>query len=260
MKAFAKFVSLVLAVLLVTGCFPKEKAEPPTGERPPVEVPTEQLPMRSDGSRVERHAWDLLTRMDGEESGFGMYTYVLFARRADQSGLPPEVAQRYEQILQAIAGTTLNLPELGDMTPQEKEETNLLYVPGLALEKGLTPANYNSTLALRYLAELGRLFRVPHPQLAERLEGQPGPFLISLLQPVGQIGSEPVPMLYADLSTTNPAAMGEVVAAYKVRIVGDGMSTDARFASLRLKLLNLILDADDNLRLVKVALADWLPQ
>ena len=263
-----KTVLTVLVILLLSACPQIERAEeprePPAAERPeeappPMAAP-EPPPTRGDELGISRHAWDLLTHMDAEEQGFGMYTYVLFARRVDRSGLAADVEQRYEKILEAITGTTLGLPELGEMTSRQKEETNLLYVPALAPGRELRLANYNSPLALRYLAEIARLCRDDNPQIAERLEQRPGPFLITLSQPLGQIGAAPVNLLYADLSSTHTAAINEVVTAYKARLTREPVAEIERFVSLRTALLNLVLNADANLRLVKVALAEWVPQ
>ena len=261
---------VLLMSVLLGACGAGERAEAPNELEPvelppPVSVEPEPQPRPEPGMRdgepgVSRHAWDFLTRMDGEDEGFGMYTYVLFARRVDHAGLAADVEERYEKVLAAIAGTTLNLPELGELEPREKRTTNLLYVPALAPGREPTLANYNSPLALRYLAEIGRMCRERSPEIAERFDRRPGPFLISLAQPVGEVGTEDVNLLYADLSTTNPVAMRDVVTAYKARLARDAVNEDEKFTSLRLSLLNLILNADDNLRLVKVAMAEWVPQ
>ncbi|MGB5620490.1 MAG: hypothetical protein WBM78_26855, partial [Desulfobacterales bacterium] len=59
--------------------------------------------------------------------------------------------------------------------------------------------------------------------------------------------------------TTNPAAMAEIVAAYKQRITGSSVNRVESFWPLRLALLNIVLNADDNVKLVKAAMAEWTP-
>lgn len=210
-------------------------------------------------TQVCRHVWDLMTVMDTEEEGFGMYTYVLFPRRLDQP-MTYEVKERYAGILAAISGTTLSLQEYGKLSPRNKDEINLLYIPALKQGRKPTLSNYNSTLAMLYLARIALLCQVSHPELANNLERRPGPFLISLPSPIGQIGNEQVSLLYADLSTTNPDIMKEVIAVYKTRLAGKPVDKIEHFRSLRLALLNMILNADDNLQLVKVAMADLMEQ
>ena len=67
-------------------------------------------------------------------------------------------------------------------------------------------------------------------------------------------------MLFSDLSATNPAAMREVVAAYKQRISQGALDKAEAFQPLRLALLNLILDANANVKFVREAVAAWLPE
>jgi hypothetical protein len=54
--------------------------------------------------------------------------------------------------------------------------------------------------------------------------------------------------------------MAEIVAAYKRRISSKSVNKVERFWPLRLALLNIVLNADDNVKLVKVAMAEWLPE
>lgn len=211
-----------------------------------------------DGGTLPRyHVWGLLNEMDSEETGYAMYTYVLFPRRLDFSaGVEPETRERYKTLLDSIVASTLGTEE-ADQLP--KEETNLFYIPAIGGGKKPGLENYNSTLAMRYLLILSRLARDSNRTLAERLSVRPGPFLISTLKPLGEIGKDQADLLYTDLSGTNPAAMVEIVAAYKRRISIQDVKEIERFWPLRLALLNLILNADDNVKLVKVALAEWKP-
>jgi hypothetical protein len=52
--------------------------------------------------------------------------------------------------------------------------------------------------------------------------------------------------------------MPEVVAAYKQRLTSGSIEGVERFNSIGLSLLNIILDADDYISLVKVAYAGWI--
>ena len=107
---------------------------------------------------------------------------------------------------------------------------------------------------------LSKMIKHDNPNLADLLTDRPGPFLISTLMPIGEIGKDQTDLLYTDLSTTNPAAMAEIVAAYKRRISSKSVNKVEHFWPLRLALLNIVLNADDNVKLVKVALAEWLPE
>lgn len=270
--------------LLLSGCGNKVQTSsrpappppPPVVAAPSVEAPRVEReeaavgeetatgarePTRGRGDAPPRqHLWDVLLQMDDEAPGYGMYTYVLFGRRLDLSSLDQETLQRYQQLLDAIVGSTLSSGEAGDLTAAEKQATNLLYIPGTVRGSAPSLANYNSALAMRYLVELGRVSRADNQEVAERLATRPGPFLVSVLKPVGTIDSRQTTLLYADLSTTNPAAMEEIVAAYKLRVSRNSLDEVQQFAPLRLALLNLVLNTDDNIKLVKAALAVWIPQ
>ena len=92
------------------------------------------------------------------------------------------------------------------------------------------------------------------PNISDRLARREGPFLVTTPEPLEDMESKRWVMLYADLSTTNAAAMEEIVAAYKQK-VEKGIREIERFRSLRLALLDLILDADDNIKIVQEAVA-----
>jgi len=226
-----------------------------------VNQPGSQVPpgSRGDGGTPPSlHAWELLTEMDSEEDGFAMYTYVLFGRRLDfPAGIDSATKERYNSLLNTIVVSTLRTSEIGKLP---KEETNLFYIPAIAAGKKPSLNNYNAVLAMRYIIMLSKMVKHDNPKLADLLTDRPGPFLISTLMPIGEIGKDQTDLLYTDLSTTNPAAMAEIVAAYKRRISSKSVTKVEHFWPLRLALLNIVLNADDNVKLVKVALAEWLPE
>jgi len=211
-----------------------------------------------NGTPPSLHAWDLLTEMDSEKDGFAMYTYVLLGRRLDfPASIDSATKERYKSLLNTIVVSTLRTSEIGKLP---EEETNLFYIPAIAAGKKPSLNNYNAVLAMRYIIMLSKMVKYENPKLADLLTDRPGPFLISTLMPIGKIGKDQTDLLYTDLSTTNPAAMAEIVAAYKRRISSKSVNKVEHFWPLRLALLNIVLNADDNVKLVKVAMAEWLPE
>ncbi len=214
-------------------------------------------PGQVPGTRGEQvgpkhHLWKPLTSMLAEDEGFGMYTYVLFGRKLKPMGrLGTGTLERYEQLLAAIHGSTLSAAEAGRI---ERTEANIFIIPMTADVAQPTRHNYNAILSLRYISLLSGMVRDQSPKLSSRLGTAEGPFLISTPKPVGEMEEKNAVLLYADLSTANPAAMKEIVVTYKRR-VSKGVQTIERFRSLRLALLDLILDADDNIKIVQTALA-----
>ena len=221
-------------------------AQPPSGTR-----------QGGNGTPPRLHAWELLTEMDSEKADFALYTYVLFGRRLDsQARIESDTRERYQSLLDAIVASTLRTSEI-DKLP--KEETNIFYIPAIAAGKKPSLNNYNAILSMRYVRIFGQLVKNNNPDLSARLTTNPGPFLISTLMPIGEIGTDQTDLLYTDLSTTNPAAMAEIVSAYKQRITSSSVNRVENFWPLRLALLNIVLNADDNVKLVKAALAEWTP-
>ena len=208
---------------------------------------------RGDPGGVERHLWKSLTDMHAEEKGYGMYTYVLFGRRLKSArGINAGTLARYESLLQAIYISTLSADEVKN---HEKASTNILLIP-VASEVGEPNRNnYNIQVSLKYLSFFSSRIKATAPKVSDRLsEKRAGPFLITTMQPIEDLDNNRLTMLYADLSTTNPAAMEEIVSAYKQK-VEKGIGQIDSFRSLRLAILDLILDADDNIKIVQTAIA-----
>jgi hypothetical protein len=231
------FVLLIFFILSLVGC----KEEVYTLEAPP-----------------EYHVWDTLTEEGAEKTGYAMYTYVLFGRRLDNiTTLNSEILNRYQNLLEAIIAST---PSAIEAREWPKELSNIFYIPGIKAYIGSFSLlnNYNSSLAMSYIVALSKV--IEDSELQQRITMRPGPFLISMLYPLKQLNNNGVVMLYADLSESNPAAIKEIVNTYKRHIINRTIDEVERFNPLRLAILNLILNVDDNLKIVKVALADWLPE
>lgn len=185
-----------------------------------------------------------------------MYTYVLFGRKVggDAPNLADDVAERYQALLEAIESTTPAESTL-EAAKIPREETNLFCIPAKVSGGRPTVENYNSDLAFTYRSvAVGGVAK--DERFSKKLAGNAGPFLVSTLHPLNQVGS-PGPMLFAHLSSHNPAAMREVINRYKQRVARGLPDASESFSSLRLAILNLIVDADDNIKLVKDAMAAW---
>ncbi|MDP1708348.1 MAG: hypothetical protein Q8L89_04710 [Gammaproteobacteria bacterium] len=257
---------MVCVASLITACEPSQEAkrtDVPVSAPPPAakngKAETARPPAMANGPvtpQVLHHAYDLLAAFDSERPGYAVYTYVLFGRRvgAQAPSLSHDVAQRYQALLAAIESSTSTASEL-EAANIPKDETNLFNIPAISTDAPPTLDNYASGLALQYRSMALGAFR-DEDKFRGMLSHGAGPFLISVLRPLNQVRS-PEPLLFADLSAHNPAAMREVVAAYKQRINRSLPDRVESFESLRLDLLTLILDADNHVKLVKDAVADW---
>ena len=246
LQTVSHIIILTLMSLAILACAQQPGAKPPSGTRQGV-----------NGAPPSWHAWELLTEMDSEKADFALYTYVLFGRRLDiQASIESDTRERYQSLLDAIVVST---PRTSETDELPKEETNIFYIPAVAAGKEPSLKNYDTILAMRYVRMLSILVKNDNPKLSACLTTNPGPFLISTLMPIGEIGTDQTDLLYTDLSTTNPAAMAEIVAAYKQRVTSSSVNRVESFWPLRLALLNIVLNADDNVKLVKAALAEWTP-
>ncbi len=196
-----------------------------------------------------------MTKLDEEPKGYGLYTYVIYGVKLGEHGesTPDISSSRLESLLEAIYLST-NSSDTLDKSNIPDVETNLFCIPVKAAKKPANLENYNSSLALLYRdIAIGAL--KSEVAFQNKFATNAGPFLVSTLQPLNQVRT-PQPVLFSDLSYTNPSAMKELVAAYKQK-VGEGVTANDPqvFDPLKIRILSLILDADKNIKLIKNAVA-----
>lgn len=215
------------------------------------------------GSKMQQttpkfHVWDSLTEKGKEKDGYALYTYVIF--RDEERDSTKEIGRRYEGLLDAIM-STISTPQDAEEYP--KKESNIFYIPyntHLSKRPAVSPLkDYNFSLARKYIAHLRKAIEKSDTKAFERLDSKPGPFLISLRYPLGKTKGDITTLLFADLSSRHPAAMKEVVAAYKQRISSKPIDEAQQFEPIRLALLNLILNTNDYIEIVKAASAELVP-
>ena len=223
---------------------------------------------------ILEHRWTPIFQkgVEGKHfAGYGMYTYVLFGRDPTAPNLDQAIVARYEKTLKAI---------LEQSTPESvrppaasvKGNINLfcipaneLYLSRLALDRGA----YGYQLSQDYLDDFRLLLR-QDKVILPALVSNAGPFLIATLKPLGdivamdnrrvQIKEPGAPLLLVDLTHTHERVIGEMVDAFKRQTVDKEMKQSERFKSLRVALINLLLEADDQVTPVKQAVAGWLPE
>lgn len=211
-------------------------------------------PVMAGPSLPRSHLWDQLYEEGEEEKGYGMYTYVLVNRPSGITSKTP-AWERYHSLIDAIKKST---PLADNFNDYPKEDFNLFLIPTISDSATEESADQklNAILSSRILT--GIAIQTDDQSFRQRLNNNPGPFLVSSLEPISTRESGQVDLLYLDLTSTNPAAMPEVVSAYKQRITSDEIDGVQRFHSIRLALLDLILDTDDHIKIVKTASAKWL--
>lgn len=213
-------------------------------------------PASSRGSRVNYHVWDVLKGEDKEKTDYAMYTYVLFGRRVDDD-LDAETRDRYKKLLYEIMKNKTTSVAEGIWA---KEESNIFYIPGFGdYDKKRTIENYNSDLAMRYLAALIKLFNDNGQiELKNRLDMHPGPFLISTLKPLTHISGNKIPILFADISYKNPAIIENIVASYKIRITDKSVAKVEIFEPVLLKVASYLANYNDLAEIYVAKLIDFV--
>jgi len=228
---------------------PYEAVLPPPPPAPPPEA--------AAPSPIHYHGYFLLTKLNAEPAEYGVYTYVLSGNAAT-SGQPVigDMETRYTALLRAIAAQAPSAVTLSaEVIPTR--ETNLFCIPAKAGTSNVTLnfQNYSSELAVRYRLSVER--QLTSQALRNKLEDNTGPFLVSSLTRLSQTGAG-APILFADLSTTHPDAMQEVVKAYKQRVQSPLDKAEV-FKPFKLALLSIILNGNDYVQIEKAAVASMLP-
>jgi hypothetical protein len=218
-------------------------------------MPPEDMEAQHGASRVRivGHRIALFAEKGSEAQFFGMYTYVLFSREtADQTD--EVVLRRYKALLAALKSSTER------KTSGPREDTSKLNVFCIPVKRraysrrvsgdvAATLDSYNSQLAMSYLEMVAQ--GVPlGDRLHRNLLINAGPFLVSTSIPIPELAVGE-PLLVADLTNTNSAAMREVVNVYKAHILAEGAPQAIKeFQSFRLHLLTIVLDADEHVRIL----------
>jgi hypothetical protein len=236
------WVYLVIAAMLISGCFGGHKSKV------------------SDDLIPRYHVWNTLTSFGDEEQGYGLYTYVIIDGNTNTR---TDGGKRNEALLKAIAEPAANPGEAlrSPVNPSGvfKQECNIFYIP---LTQKMLPqfasplALYNLPLAQQLVAGFVRSMR-EEGDMSRRLMYST-PFLVSLPVPLPGLGYRPAKMLIADLSSTGPDDMRQIVAAFRQKQnsnVGDDLD---RFRLIRLELLGGVLPLN-YISVVNTVPADTIP-
>jgi hypothetical protein len=244
MKRFmlSGWVCLVIATLLMGGCFGGKTAKGVDG----------QIPLY--------HAWDTLSTFGGEEQGYALYTYVILD---GNTNIRTEGGRRNEALLNAIVEAAA-IPGEAVRSPADpagvlKEESNIFYIP--LTEKTLPQFSspltlYNLPLAQQLVAGFVQYMQ-ENQELCQRLQYS-SPFLVSVPMPLQGLNYRATKILIADLSFTRPKDMPKVVAAFRQQQNTDVADDADRFRFIRLALLDGILPLK-YLSVVKSNFTDNIP-
>ena len=205
--------------------------------------------------RILETGYAKLGEVGEEKSGYGLYSYVLITSYSTKS-----VA-----LLNEIFKVIPNVQSAG----ASPRQINILYIPFLKeKEREFTAAQSSSTLGTTFAQSfynfqmartiLAHLCNPPADVLSQLCEGDlsRGPFIFTYEKPASTFEPIQAPYLFVDLRDVHEHAFAEFVSAYQQQVKSENVNSGELLNTLRLKLLNLALNAADFVKPIPDALAD----
>lgn len=179
------------------------------------------------------HAWSYLREYGNEPEYYATYSYILVGRTDPES----EAVGKFYSLIQAVQGSTSSTSEILDGTP--RRVTNLFLIPAIK-NQSLPDAN----LAKSYVSAL----EASHEKFQ-----RPGPFVVTLYEPISAEFSDVKHMLIVDLTDIHEGAFEEVVGVFKGRVMGAPISGIEVLRSFKASLLSFAFMAEDSIRFASIA-------
>jgi hypothetical protein len=206
--------------------------------------------------RILETGYARLGSVGAEKPGYGLYSYVLITSNSNKS-----VA-----LLNEIFKVIPNVQSVGALPKQ----INILYVPFVKEKENefAIAAQSIDTLGAKYADSfynfqmartiLDHLCNPPADVLRQLCGGDlsRGPFIFTYEKPASTFEPIQAPYLFVDLRDVHEHAFAEFVSAYQQQVKSDTVNAGERLNTLRLKFLNLSLNAADFFKPVPEALAD----
>lgn len=262
MNRYGAIVILVVTLAL-QGCVTKVKAPPPapappepqTEAAPPRPAPLPP-PMANGETRAKKNGSTATTsRITGlsfleknakEAEGYGLYSYLLFGSRPTSE----KIRERYVKAVEAFL-TFESVKSLEDQGIPRKK-LNISYIPIAAplpaaiAQKDMAPwivDNYNYAKAQSLLA----LFRGNHFA---------GPYIISTLDPLGILDTEPERYLYQNLSTVPPHVISLWVSEFRSQAAQERFWEENSMKQFALGLRTKLAIAADGMEEIRTTMPD----
>lgn len=211
----------------------EEASEMAMAETVWVESPAPAPAMAMAAPLPKVHAWKYLRGYGAEPENYATYSYVLVGRTDSGS----EAVQNFYKLIQSIQGNTNSTSEILNGTP--RRNTNIFLVPAVSDEN--LP---DTILAKAYVSAL----ESSHDNFR-----RPGPFIVTLYEPLSAESSELKELLFVDLTGINEGAFKEILSVFKGRVMDSEISKIEHLRSLRISLLNILLMAEESIHFASTA-------
>jgi hypothetical protein len=197
--------------------------------------------------RILETGYSHLMEFGKEAEGYGLYSYAIL----------PMYSERATQFLGELFRS---VPSIKD-TSARPDQLNIFYVPllkekeveyskllesrggdptKLAAEYGQSFYDYRMARAL-----LNHVCNPPDDSLRDLCSGglSGGPYLLTYAAPASQMEPLPPPFLFVDLSLVEARGFAELLDAFKAQVKREDISDRARIDTLRLKVLQYVMQA-----------------
>jgi hypothetical protein len=191
-----------------------------------------------------------------EKPGYGLYSYVLITSNSNKSvALLNEIFKVIPNVKNTAASPNqINILYIPFVKEKENEFSVAAQSAGTLSEK-YAESFYNFQMARAILDHLCN----PPADVLRQLCGSDlsrGPFIFTYEKPASTFEPVQAPYLFVDLRDVHEHAFAEFVSAYQEQVKSDNVNAGERLNTLRLKFLNLTLNAADFFKPVPEALAD----
>jgi hypothetical protein len=196
---------------------------------------------------IKKHKYKVIINFIQAKQLKNMTTYVLLPNNISISNSynKSKKYKRYKKVLnliQELPKYDENISKLDD----KKINKFILLAKEKALEdEPITPKNYNYKLSNLIIYTIEN-----NSTLSFKSEG---PFLVTTMNNI--ITDKNITYLYIDLSEFNNSAIDEIINSYKQHLIDKGNSDFTILEKLKYKILALLTNANDNIHIVKSAVA-----
>ena len=188
---------------------------------------------------------DFLVRGNSEVSGYGLYSYVLFAGRPTD-----ESKSRYLAVIKACLDQIMTVAGL-EKSGIPKNRLNVAYIPisnkppKQGVDENWVLDNYDYERAMALLVYLPGKYR-----------RHQGPYLVSHITPLAAVSTGE--FLYQDLSVVNDRLATAWVKHFLDRALQERFWETNRAKEFALDLRNFVADTAPDIENIKIAVASWI--
>jgi hypothetical protein len=191
----------------------------------------------------------VLPEIGKEDDGFGLYSYAVLVSKSSRS------TQFLTEIFKSNPAV--------DKIEADPTKLNVLYIPidnGKRSEAAAVLQKWHGK-PQKMGEEFGNVlydFKTARAILVHLCDSPPdsmkvlcsgdlagGPYIFTYAVPASKLNMIPPPYLFVDLSTVNPRAFGELISAFREQVKREDVSDKARIDTLRLRILQIPLNAAD---------------